>query len=152
MQPDRDPSAPSPRQLDVLELFRSRAADRLPPPTYREIGDALGIASTNGVADHVKALIRKGHLRRAGRGGASRCVQLTGRGRRALVDLLAGDVREALLVLRGEDAARGLNAMGPRELGLELLEAAVEVAGALCLARQARRAAQLADDPVLAIL
>ena len=98
MQPD--PSMPSPRQRDVLELFRARAADRLPPPTYREIGDVLGIASTNGVADHVAALIKKGHLRRVGPEGASRRVQLTARGRRCLVDLLAADVSEALAVLR----------------------------------------------------
>jgi repressor LexA len=50
----------SPRQRDVLDYIQSSIAQRNIPPTYREIGDALGISSTNGVADHVKALIRKG--------------------------------------------------------------------------------------------
>ncbi len=34
------------------------------PPTIREIGDHLGIRSTNGVNDHLKALERKGYLTR----------------------------------------------------------------------------------------
>ncbi len=32
------------------------------PPTLREIGEHLGIRSTNGVGDHLKALERKGYL------------------------------------------------------------------------------------------
>lgn len=32
------------------------------PPTFREVGSETGITSTNGVADHVKALDRKGYL------------------------------------------------------------------------------------------
>lgn len=68
----------SPRQAEVLDVIR-RAVDRRGfPPTYREIGDALGISSTNGVADHVKALVRKGYLRKA-KGGAARGLQLTER-------------------------------------------------------------------------
>jgi len=34
------------------------------PPTIRELGDALGISSTNGVNDHLKALEKKGYLSR----------------------------------------------------------------------------------------
>lgn len=55
----------SPRQRDVLDFIQASLSGAGTPPTYREIGDALGITSTNGVADHVKALIRKGYLRRA---------------------------------------------------------------------------------------
>lgn len=150
MQPD--PSMPSPRQRDVLELFRARAADRLPPPTYREIGDVLGIASTNGVADHVAALIKKGHLRRVGPEGASRRVQLTARGRRCLVDLLAADVSEALAVLRhGAGDQRPVEGT-LRELGQELIATAQVYAAA---ALRTRRAAQpaaccvLCDQPIL---
>lgn len=33
-------------------------------PTIREIGDARGIKSTNGVGDHLKALERKGYIQR----------------------------------------------------------------------------------------
>lgn len=68
----------SPRQQDVLELIRRTVEERGFPPTYREIGDALGISSTNGVADHVKALVKKGYLHKLG-GGAARGLQLTDR-------------------------------------------------------------------------
>jgi repressor LexA len=66
----------SPRQAEVLDVIRRAVERRGFPPTYREIGDALGISSTNGVADHVKALVRKGYIRKA-RGGAARGLQLT---------------------------------------------------------------------------
>ena len=66
------------RQRDVLDYITAAIQQRGIPPTYREIGDALGISSTNGVADHVKALVRKGYLRKAG-GGAARGIQLTTR-------------------------------------------------------------------------
>lgn len=36
------------------------------PPTIREIGNRLGIRSTNGVADHLKALLAKGYLAQEG--------------------------------------------------------------------------------------
>lgn len=73
----------SPRQRDVVDYICSTVAQRGIPPTYREIGDALGIASTNGVADHVKALIRKGYLKKVGGapGGVARGIQLTSKAR-----------------------------------------------------------------------
>jgi repressor LexA len=69
----------SPRQVDVLEFVAGTIDTRGLPPSYREIGDALGIASTNGVSDHVKALIKKGYLKKlAGPpGGVARGIQLT---------------------------------------------------------------------------
>jgi len=70
----------STRQRDVLDYIIAAVQQRGMPPTYREIGDALGISSTNGVADHVKALVRKGYLRKAG-GGAARGIQLTEKAR-----------------------------------------------------------------------
>lgn len=73
----------SPRQQDVVDFILSTVAQRGIPPTYREIGDALGIASTNGVADHIKALIKKGYLRKVGGspGGVARGIQLTAKAR-----------------------------------------------------------------------
>ena len=44
------------------------------PPSLREIGDALGIRSTNGVADHIKALVKKGYLERVDRPVGTACA------------------------------------------------------------------------------
>jgi repressor LexA len=52
------------RQQQVLEYIRSSIVDRGYPPTLREIGAHMGIRSTNGVNDHLRALERKGYLRR----------------------------------------------------------------------------------------
>lgn len=48
----------------ILEFIRRSIRDRGYPPTLREIGAQMGIRSTNGVSDHLRALERKGHLRR----------------------------------------------------------------------------------------
>ncbi len=61
----------SARQRAILEMIRDWIDRQGIPPTYREIGQAMGIRSTNGVSDHVKALIRKGYLNRLGSGGRS---------------------------------------------------------------------------------
>jgi len=52
------------RQQQVLSFIRSSITDRGYPPTLREIGAHMGIRSTNGVNDHLRALERKGYLRR----------------------------------------------------------------------------------------
>ncbi len=54
------------RQLAVLQFIQSHQASQGYPPTIREIGEQLGIKSTNGVNDHLKALERKGMLSRVG--------------------------------------------------------------------------------------
>ena len=60
----------SPRQRRCLEAVLAHRRRTGLPPTYRELGRALGIASTNGVRRHLEALQRKGYLRmrRAARG------------------------------------------------------------------------------------
>src|SRR5213078_4052708 len=52
------------RQRDILEFISASIAERGFPPTLREIGEHFSIRSTNGVNDHLKALEKKGHLRR----------------------------------------------------------------------------------------
>ena len=52
------------RQQMVLDFIRSSITDRGYPPTLREIGAKMGIRSTNGVNDHLRALERKGYLTR----------------------------------------------------------------------------------------
>ena len=52
------------RQRLVLEYICRSIEDFGYPPTLREIGNKLGIRSTNGVNDHLRALERKGYLTR----------------------------------------------------------------------------------------
>ncbi len=52
------------RQRMVLDFICTSIDDRGYPPTLREIGMKLGIRSTNGVNDHLRALERKGYLTR----------------------------------------------------------------------------------------
>lgn len=51
------------RQEKVLSTVLALSRRHGLPPTYRELGRALGIASTNGVRRHLEALQRKGYLR-----------------------------------------------------------------------------------------
>jgi repressor LexA len=52
------------RQGEILEYINASIQERGYPPTIREIGHHMGIRSTNGVNDHLKALERKGFLAR----------------------------------------------------------------------------------------
>jgi repressor LexA len=52
------------RQEMVLDYISQSIHDRGYPPTLREIGSHMGIRSTNGVNDHLRALERKGYLKR----------------------------------------------------------------------------------------
>lgn len=50
------------RQRQALDYITECLDLRGYPPTLREIGEHMGIRSTNGVNDHLKALERKGYL------------------------------------------------------------------------------------------
>jgi repressor LexA len=52
------------RQEQTLDFIRKSIDDHGYPPTLREIGEHMGIRSTNGVNDHLRALERKGYLTR----------------------------------------------------------------------------------------
>jgi repressor LexA len=58
------PDALTDRQREILDYIAASITERGYPPTLREIGEHFGIRSTNGVNDHLKALEKKGHLRR----------------------------------------------------------------------------------------
>ncbi len=62
----------------VLDFIRLSITDRGYPPTLREIGARMGIRSTNGVNDHLRALERKGYLTREDM--KSRALRPTGLG------------------------------------------------------------------------
>jgi repressor LexA len=52
------------RQRDVIEFLSGFIQDHGYAPTIREIRDAFGMKSNRGVVDHLKALERKGYIRR----------------------------------------------------------------------------------------
>ena len=52
------------RQREVLDFISDSIRKRGYPPTLREIGAHMGIRSTNGVNDHLRALEKKGFLHR----------------------------------------------------------------------------------------
>jgi repressor LexA len=54
----------TPRQRRVLEVIRDSVERRGYPPSMREIGEAVGLASTSSVAHQLIALESKGYLRR----------------------------------------------------------------------------------------
>jgi len=58
------PDALTKRQQEILDFIAASIHERGYPPTLREIGEHFGIRSTNGVNDHLKALEKKGHLKR----------------------------------------------------------------------------------------
>ena len=52
------------RQREIFEFLKDKILNRGYGPTVREIGDNFGIKSPNGVMCHLKALERKGLIRR----------------------------------------------------------------------------------------
>ena len=63
--PERDPGdGLTARQRRVLEVIRNSVDRRGYPPSLREIGEAVGLASPSSVSHQVSALERKGYLRK----------------------------------------------------------------------------------------
>jgi len=56
---------PTARQLECLKIVAEWVLARGFPPAVREIGDRMGIRSTNGVIDHMLLLEKRGLLERA---------------------------------------------------------------------------------------
>lgn len=52
------------RQREILEYIEEMITGFGKSPTIREIGEKFGISSTNGVRDHLKALMKKGYIRK----------------------------------------------------------------------------------------
>ncbi len=73
------------RQQMVLDFIKSSIDERGYPPTLREIGRHMGIRSTNGVNDHLRALERKGYLAREDM--KSRAIRPTDSGAHETVDV-----------------------------------------------------------------
>jgi repressor LexA len=71
----------TPRQREALDFFIAFEDQRGITPTLREMGEALGIRSTNGVADLLKQLLRKGYIERAGDPRSSRSLRVSSKAR-----------------------------------------------------------------------
>jgi len=56
------PKPLSRRQRDMLDIITRSLDEHGRAPTIREIADVMGVASTNGVNDHLNALIKKGYV------------------------------------------------------------------------------------------
>jgi repressor LexA len=63
----------TPKQEKVLKFIRERVGENL-PPTIREIAGEIGVSSTGTVRDYLKALERKGLLKRTN--NKSRAIEL----------------------------------------------------------------------------
>ncbi len=66
------------RQAAILSFIREFAGEKGYPPTIPEIQEEFDIRSPNGVNNHIKALIRKGYLRRDS--SRARALDIIGRG------------------------------------------------------------------------
>ena len=62
------------RQTEILDFIRDYIDEQGYSPTVREIAERFGLRSTNAVVDHLRALERKGAIRREDR--AARGIQL----------------------------------------------------------------------------
>lgn len=82
------------RQQQVYDLIRSLIVKRGYGPTVREIGEEFGIKSPNGVMCHLKAIERKGLIRRSP--NKSRAIELTHE-----ADRSAGAIQFAGIVAAG---------------------------------------------------
>jgi len=70
------------RQREMLRVIDRHITQTGLRPTFRELGEALGIKSTNGVSDHLRALIRKGYVNTGS--NKARTIALTAAGLRAI--------------------------------------------------------------------
>jgi repressor LexA len=112
------------RQQQVLDFISRRINEQGYPPTIREIGEEMGIRSTNGVNDHLKALERKGYLKRDGLKSRAMCPVGSETSRRL------SNVVPALLPVDGQMVAIpviGRVAAGAPILAEENIEATVHV-------------------------
>lgn len=70
------------RQRQVLRFISAWCEAHGWPPSHREICEGMQIASTNGVLEHLKALVRKGCIEREI--ATARAIRITETGRREI--------------------------------------------------------------------
>lgn len=75
----------SPRQTGLLVHIAIYSAQKGYAPSFRDLSDAMGGISTNAVANHITACIRKGYLAKAI--GRARTLTITPKGEALLATL-----------------------------------------------------------------
>ena len=94
------------RQRAIFEFVVGRIQGEGIPPTLMEIADAFGLSSPAGISDHLKAIERKGYIRR--RPGASRGIELAVRsGRRPTRRSVRAPILGRVPSARGLQASAG---------------------------------------------
>jgi len=97
------------RQASVYEFIRDKIVNRGYGPTVREIGERFNISSPNGVMCHLKALEKKGLIRRMP--NKSRAIELTREAVREASGIpMAGVVAAGLTSLASFPVVRPLDA------------------------------------------
>jgi repressor LexA len=81
---------PTARQVEILTFIASYQKIHGFVPTRREVGARFNIASTNGVQDHMRALLRQGLVHKWSR--KARTLQLTTAGQLCVEAKLAAAV------------------------------------------------------------
>lgn len=89
------------RATDILGYLQSFSRDHGYPPTIREIGEAFGITSTNGVRYYLQMLERAGHLKRTSK--LSRGIELRAMARPLLGIPILGRVAAGQPILAEEN-------------------------------------------------
>ena len=115
----------APRQQEVFLFIVDYQERHDCAPTVRELCEGLGVGSTNTIDYHLKALERKGYIRR--REGLARSIEIIGRGATATRAIVS-------LPIVGEIAAgRPIQALEGHEERLELPRSLAGAAGAYAL-------------------
>lgn len=68
------PAGLTPKQQEIFNFLCTHIREHGFPPSYEEIAEQFGFASPNAVTGHLKALERKGHIRRSEK---SRAIEIT---------------------------------------------------------------------------
>ncbi len=113
------------RQREILDYIIECVRERGLPPTIAEIGEEFGIASTNGVNDHLVALEKKGFIERSSK---ARGIHITSK---AAIGLYQSEV--GVLPLVGQVAA-GLPVLAEENIeGHVPVDASMAQRAAFCL-------------------
>jgi repressor LexA len=85
----------TPRQYEIYKFIRDKIRNRGYGPTVREMGEEFDISSPNGVVCHLKALVKKGLIRREPH--QSRAIQLAAEPTHSQGLPLAGSIAAGVL-------------------------------------------------------